>query len=172
MSNCHSCGGKHAAMRSHFSRVWLFATLWTIPARLLCPWDSPGKHTGVGCHAFLQGIFLTQGLNSGLLQLLHFRQILYHCATRDAHIYIYIYINDASLGDSWPRELWQWYPVSQDVTLSPRVRLLCDECVNMSPRSCCQGWDGHNHRAGGEWVTGYYLASFVCDCANNQFMTV
>ena len=37
------------------------------PARLLCPWDSPGKNTGVGCHAFLQGIFLTQGLNPHLL---------------------------------------------------------------------------------------------------------
>ena len=30
---------------------------------LLCPWDSPGKNTGVGCHALLQGIFPTQGLN-------------------------------------------------------------------------------------------------------------
>ena len=29
------------------------------PARLLCPWDSPGKNTGVGCHSLLQGIFLT-----------------------------------------------------------------------------------------------------------------
>ena len=28
------------------------------PARLLCPWDSPGKNIGVGCHALLQGIFL------------------------------------------------------------------------------------------------------------------
>ena len=27
------------------------------PARLLCPWDSPGKNTGVGCHFLLQGIF-------------------------------------------------------------------------------------------------------------------
>ena len=27
------------------------------PTRLLCPWDFPGKNTGVGCHAFLQGIF-------------------------------------------------------------------------------------------------------------------
>ena len=26
--------------------------------RLLCPWDSPGKNTGVGCHAILQGILL------------------------------------------------------------------------------------------------------------------
>ena len=24
------------------------------PTRLLCPWDSPGKNTGVGCHFFLQ----------------------------------------------------------------------------------------------------------------------
>ena len=34
---------------------------WTLPARLLCPWDSPGQNTGVGCHALLQGIFPTQG---------------------------------------------------------------------------------------------------------------
>ena len=33
------------------------------PARLLCPWDFPGKNTGVGCHACLQGIFLIQGSN-------------------------------------------------------------------------------------------------------------
>ena len=39
------------------------------PARLLCPWDSPGKNTGVGCHALLQGIFQTQGLNPDLPQL-------------------------------------------------------------------------------------------------------
>ena len=37
------------------------------PARLLCPWDSPGKNSGVGCHALLQGIFPTQGSNLGLL---------------------------------------------------------------------------------------------------------
>ena len=37
--------------------------------------DSPGKNTGVGCHALLQGIFPTQGLDPGLL---HCRQILHH----------------------------------------------------------------------------------------------
>ena len=36
--------------------------------------DSPGKNTGVGCHALLQGIFPTQGSNLGLLNC---RQILY-----------------------------------------------------------------------------------------------
>jgi len=29
----------------------------------LCPWDSPGTNTGVGCHALLQGIFPSQGSN-------------------------------------------------------------------------------------------------------------
>ena len=33
------------------------------PARLLCPWDFPGKNTGVCCHFLLQGIFPTQGSN-------------------------------------------------------------------------------------------------------------
>ena len=39
--------------------------LWS--ARLLCPWDFPGKNAGVGCHALLQGIFPIQGLNPSLL---------------------------------------------------------------------------------------------------------
>ena len=41
--------------------------------RLFCPWDFPGKNTGVGCHFLLQEIFLSQGLNPGLL---HYRQML------------------------------------------------------------------------------------------------
>ena len=43
-------------MLSHFSRVLLFATF-------------PGTNTGVGCRFLLQGIFLTQGSNPGLLCL-------------------------------------------------------------------------------------------------------
>ena len=30
------------------------------PARLLCPWDSPGQNTSMGCHALLQGAFQTR----------------------------------------------------------------------------------------------------------------
>ena len=33
------------------------------PARLVCPWDFPGKNTGLGCHVLLKAIFLTQGSN-------------------------------------------------------------------------------------------------------------
>ena len=37
------------------------------PPVFLCPWDFPGKNTGVGWHALLQGVFPTQGLNPLLL---------------------------------------------------------------------------------------------------------
>ena len=46
------------------------------PTSLLCPWDSPGKDTGVGCHALLQGIYPTQGLNSHVCCV--GRRFLYH----------------------------------------------------------------------------------------------
>ena len=36
------------------------------PTRLLCPWDSPGKNTGVSSHSLLQGILPTKGSNPGL----------------------------------------------------------------------------------------------------------
>ena len=42
------------------------------PTRFLCPWNSPGKNTGVGCHSLLQGILTTQESN---LSLPHCRQI-------------------------------------------------------------------------------------------------
>ena len=58
---------------SRISHVQLCATPWTVPTRLFCLWDSPGKNTGVGCHALLQGIFPAQGWNPRLLCLLHWQ---------------------------------------------------------------------------------------------------
>ena len=43
-------------------------------ARLLCPWNSPGKITGMGCHFFHQWMFSTQGSNS---RSPHCERILY-----------------------------------------------------------------------------------------------
>ena len=51
-----------------------FETLWTVVCQLLCPWNSPGKNSEVSCHSLLQGIFLLQGSNLGLL---HCRQIFF-----------------------------------------------------------------------------------------------
>ena len=75
---CKSINEMHA-----YSVTQLCLTLWPtgLPVRLVCPWDFPGKNTGVACHFLLQGIFPTQGSN---LHLLHCRQILYHWATWEA----------------------------------------------------------------------------------------
>ena len=60
-------------LRTHFIG-WLFTCAQLCPTlfnpialqstRLLCPWDSPGKNIGVGCHFLLQGIFPTQGFGA------------------------------------------------------------------------------------------------------------
>ena len=56
-------------------------------ARLLCPWNFPGKNTGVGCYFLLQGIFPTQGSNPHLLNLLQWQMGsvgLYHLGHRQS----------------------------------------------------------------------------------------
>ena len=55
--------------------------LW--PAKFLCPWNSPGKNTGVDSYSLLQGIFQTQGLNPGLL---HCRKMFYHLSYQGSHM--------------------------------------------------------------------------------------
>ena len=62
------------------------------PARLLWPWNSPGKSIGVGCHSLFQRIFPTQGSNLGLL---HCRQILYR-------------LNHQGNIPSWLYEYWEF----------------------------------------------------------------
>ena len=57
-------------MISHFSRVWLFATLWTVPHQAALPWDSPGKNTGVGWHVFLRCIKVKSESEVGKVKLL------------------------------------------------------------------------------------------------------
>ena len=64
------------------SRVWLFATPWTIAYQAPLSMGFSSKSTGVGCHFLLQGIVPTQGSNLGLL---HCRQVLYRWAIREAY---------------------------------------------------------------------------------------
>ena len=49
-------------------------TLYCSPPGFSVHQDSPGKNPGVGCHALLQEIFPTQGLNPRLLRLLHWQE--------------------------------------------------------------------------------------------------
>ena len=68
--------------------------------------DYPGKNTRVGCHALLQGIFLTQGLNPGLL---HCRSILYCLSHQGSPRILEWVAHPFSRGSSWPRN---WTGVS------------------------------------------------------------
>ena len=52
--------------------------------------DSPGNHTGMGCHALFQGIFPTQGLSPGLP---HWMWILYHLNHQHLPLSEFIYIS-------------------------------------------------------------------------------
>ena len=63
--------------------------------------DSPGKNTGVGCHALLQGIFPTQGSNPGLP---HCRQILYQLEPPGKPKNTGVVAYPFSRGSSWPMD--------------------------------------------------------------------
>ena len=56
-------------------RVLVAQSCPTLCDHVVCPWNSPGKNTRVGCHSLLQGIFLSWGWKPGLL---HCRQTLYY----------------------------------------------------------------------------------------------
>ena len=69
---------------SHLVMSYSLWPHWLEPTRLLCPWHSPGKNTGVGSHFLLQGIFPTQGSNPGFP---HCEYILYHLSHQTIRCY-------------------------------------------------------------------------------------
>ena len=82
--------------------------------------DSPGNHTGMGCHALLQGIFPTQGLSPGLP---HWMWILYHLNHQHLPLSEFIYI---SCPTGWPvyhlhegRAVWVFF-----TSIFPTLRTL------------------------------------------------
>ena len=78
-------------MLSHFSLVWLSATLWTVARQALRSMGFSRQEYWNGCHSLLQGIFPTQGSNPGLL---HCRQILYHLSHQGSPpVVINIFLN-------------------------------------------------------------------------------
>ena len=85
------------------------------PTRLPCPWNSPSKNPGMGCHSLLQGIFPTQGLNPGPL---HCRKTLYHLSHSGPPNWVRERLNsrwcrkEGSLVIHWrsDREVWAYFP--------------------------------------------------------------
>ena len=99
-----------ANQRCVLNHFQLFAMPWTVqPARLLCPWDFPGKNPRVGCHFLLQGIFPPQGLNAGLLYRLHWHADSLPLCQRSP-------IRDEATGKLWKpmctvKEILQYGPI-------------------------------------------------------------
>ena len=52
---------------------------FVVPGRLLCPWNFPGKNTGVGCYFLLQGIFPIQGSNPPTWPIYYTGRWLLYC---------------------------------------------------------------------------------------------
>ena len=72
VARAEACFSSQAKTGCPFAQA-LSVTPGMQPSRLLCPWNFPGKNTGVWCHFLLQRIFVTQGLNPHLLCLLHWQ---------------------------------------------------------------------------------------------------
>ena len=89
-----------------------FVTSGTVAHRLLCPWDFPGKNTGVGCHFLLQGIFPTKGSNLLLLNWqadwlpqMHQESQIEHTTLQKFWNASYIFIETRMYSISWYKQV-------------------------------------------------------------------
>ena len=101
------------------SCVQLFVTPWTV-ASLLCPWDILGKNTEMGCHFLLQGIGrFTDQTHISCIPCISCtgRQILYHWATWEAQVYMYIW--------------WWWCSCKSWLTLVTPWTVACQAPLSM-----------------------------------------
>ena len=86
---------------------------------------SPGKNTGVGCHALLQGIFLIQGSNPGLP---HCRCILYHLSHQGSPRILEWVAYPFSRGSSWPRNQTEISCITGRFFTSWATKEACKQC--------------------------------------------
>ena len=108
---------------------------------LYSPWNSPGQNSGVGSLSLLQGIFLTQGSNPGLL---HCRQILYQLSHKGSPRILEWVPYPFSRRSSWPRSwtrvscIVNWFHIGKGVhqgcILSPCLFNLYAEYIMWNAR--------------------------------------
>ena len=115
--------------------IRLFSTLWTVARRLLCPWDSPSKNTGVGCHALLHGIFPTQGSNPHLLCLLHWQVDSLRLVPPEAPNYSQMMTRSHPASSGQGLQAW----ILASITRGVLCRELCEDIFSRRTKvgSCC-----------------------------------
>ena len=119
--------------------------------------DSPGKNTGVGCHVLLQGIFLTEGLNPGLL---HRRWILYPLSHRGNPRILEWIACPFSRVSSWPRNWATVSCIAGRFFTSWATRETQSESVSCSVMSD-SAWTGSNSDLPGSSVHGILQAKIL-----------
>ena len=128
------------------------------PPRLLCPWDSPGKNTGVGCHVILQGIFVTPASN---LHLLHWQADSLPLSHLGSPIYSYHSGNDqhdkSKVKDVKPWRLFLVKLGDMHNSQIPKYVLRLNK-VAESREKRCRMW---RERCGQEWG-GSYVGKHQC----------
>ena len=112
------------------SRVWLFTTPWTAAYQAPCPWDIPGKSTGVGCHCLfthLSGIskmkFKCQAHTSWLSLFPGLGPAHCHCLSQTL-------ANQVWMGRDAQSQLFRW--LSQRVPLSGHTGWSAELCSGVS----------------------------------------
>ena len=121
--------GIHAHMLSAFSCVWLCVAVWIVATHPTpCPGssvhgDSPGKNIGMDCHALLQGIFSTQGINPHVLCLLHWQA---GSSSPRAGI---IKAKTASIALNWRSSIYpSWSSFSSSLCIRNLICRDCNKC--------------------------------------------
>ena len=124
---------RYVCRLSHFKHVQLCVTPWTVAPQAPLLWDSPGKNTGVGCHALLQGIFLTQELNLCLQHLLHWQAGSLHKCHLGSPFWTCVYKYD--LTTTWPRATME--PAHLHLLLLPQINVTRSGHPRLFHHGCC-----------------------------------
>jgi len=164
--------------------------------RLLCPWDFPGKNTGVGCHFLLQGIFPTWALNPCLLRLLHWQADslpLYYL-----HVYVWLQSSQWTLMQiniqderSWRLHWWRpdagkdWRQEEKGTTEDEMVRWhhwLDGHEFEQAPGAgdghgslvCCNPWGRKESDMTGwlNWTELKTMLRIWCECCHFRIVAV
>ena len=128
------------------------------PARLLCPWDSPGENTGACCHALLQGIFPTLGSNRGLSPCGWILYCLSHQGRPTFHGQQFRVLLEGQQTPSISSRAWETHGATTDPSPQWRESLQGSHMSfcrtrGVMPRavqSLCRGWASAGTRSPGE----------------------
>ena len=99
----------YATCACTFGHIQLFATPWTVACQAPLSMGFSRQEYWSECHFLLQGIFLTQGLNSCLLHLLHWRPILYQLSHWGSPCAMWRFYHFASSEDMFEDA---WFPTT------------------------------------------------------------